>query len=99
MNKIKQIEYLESLRKSVLQMSFSKSNVNRLEKLIDSELNRELNSENPNKLYVKHLELTTGKSLSKLLNSRKNIENRVDEFNDCKKDLYQDIFHGLTYLK
>jgi hypothetical protein len=99
MEKGEEIEYLKRLRNSVFSMGFSKSNIEYLEKLIKSEYNRELSKKNPNKLYIKHLKLTIDRSLNDLINSRKKLENRQDEFKECKMDLWRDILEGLSNLE
>jgi hypothetical protein len=99
MSKEEEIEYLTNLRKSVFSMNFSKSNVKYLEELIQSEYDRELNKEEPNKLYLKNLDLTISRSLDRLMNSNKKVENRIEEFKECQMDLWNDIFKGLSNLK
>lgn len=99
MSKEEEVEYLTNLRKSVFSMNFSKSNVKYLEELIQSEYDRELNKEEPNKLYLKNLDLTINRSLDKLMSSNKKVENRIEEFKECKMDLWNDIFKGLSNLK
>jgi len=99
MTEKEEIEYLKKLRESVFSMTFSKRSVEYLKDLINSEYQRELNKENPNKLYIKHLKLTMNDSLDKLMNSKKKMENRIDEFKECKMDLWQDIFQGLSNLE
>jgi hypothetical protein len=77
----------------------NKMNINELSDLIKSELLKEKQSDQPNKVYIFNLKETIKNQLDNLITSRKNPNNRIDEFNEARNNFKQDIDRCLGDLR
>jgi hypothetical protein len=99
MDKEKKNRHLESIKARISQMVPNKMNINELSDLIKSELLKEEQSDQPNKVYIFNLKETIKNQLDNLITSRKNPNNRIDEFNEARKNFKQDIDRCLGDLR
>lgn len=98
-NKEKKIKDLENIKARINQMTSNQMNIDELSNLINSELIKEENSDNPNKVYISNLKQTIEKQLGHLVDSRKKPRNRIEEFNEARSHFKQDIDRCLGDLR